>query len=138
MSVCLRRNEDESATMLRASLSIDFLVPLQNLLMRIFHDCNLLGFPGKCQFKLSEEGLERHKEKIPQYEGDWYLLDIIKGQLRPDDDGWVSIERWEATNKTNRHLPDMYMKAMNEEMSPEEANGVTTTPGAANRRGFGP
>ncbi|EGE07154.1 phosphotransferase enzyme family protein [Trichophyton equinum CBS 127.97] len=72
--------------------STGFLVPLRNSLILIFQDWNLLGFS-----------------------------DIIKGQLRTDDNGWVPIERWEATNKMNEYLFDTYIKTMNGEMSPDMA-----------------
>ncbi|OAL73527.1 hypothetical protein A7D00_1554 [Trichophyton violaceum] len=76
-----------------------FLVPLRNSLIRIFQDWNLLGFS-----------------------------DIIKGQLRTDDNGWVPIERWEATNKMNEYLFDTYMKTMSEETSPEMAKKAWPIP----------
>ncbi|EZG05962.1 hypothetical protein H106_04448 [Trichophyton rubrum CBS 735.88] len=78
-----------------------FLVPLRNSLIRIFQDWNLLGFSGSY---------------------------IIKGQLRTDDNGWVPIERWEATNKMNEYLFDTYMKTMSEETSPEMANKAWPIP----------
>ncbi|EFE37825.1 hypothetical protein TRV_07482 [Trichophyton verrucosum HKI 0517] len=101
--------------------STGFLVPLRNSLIRIFQDWNLLGFSGSCPFEFTKEDLKKHNEQVQRYEDNRYLLDIIKGQLRTDDNGWVPIERWEATNKMNEYLFDTYIKTMSEEMSPEVA-----------------
>ncbi|KAF3492406.1 uncharacterized protein GIQ15_01923 [Arthroderma uncinatum] len=67
--------------------STGFLVPLRNSLIRIFHDWSLLGFPGSCPFAFTEEDLKRHNEQVRRYEDNRYLLDVIKGKLRTDDNG---------------------------------------------------
>ncbi|KAM5457487.1 hypothetical protein MaudCBS49596_000682 [Microsporum audouinii] len=101
--------------------STGFLVPLRNSLIQVFRDWNLLGLPGSCPFEFTEDDLKRHNEQVQRYEDNRYLMDIIKGQLRTDDNGWVPIERWEAANKMNEYLFDTYMKTVSEEMSPEKA-----------------
>lgn len=97
------------------------LVPLRNSLVRIFLDWHILGLPGHCPFKFTEEELRRHHDQVQRYEDRKYLWDIAKFQLCTDDSGWVQVDRWEMTNKMNEYLFDMYIETLSEELSPQGA-----------------
>jgi hypothetical protein len=97
------------------------LVPLRHCLIRLSQDWTLLGFPGHCPFAFTKEELERHDDQVKQYEDRLYLSEFAKDQLRTDDSGWVPMKRWEATKKFNKHLFDMFIETMSEELSPEAA-----------------
>ncbi|PWY86431.1 hypothetical protein BO94DRAFT_556904 [Aspergillus sclerotioniger CBS 115572] len=77
------------------------MVPLRNSLIRISQDWKQLGLPGSCPFEFTEEDLGRHSDQVQHYQDHVYLWDLVKGQLRTDDTGWVPTEQWETTNKVN-------------------------------------
>lgn len=97
------------------------LVPLRHCLIRLFQDWSLLGLPDSCPFLISENELRRHDEQKSLYEDRLYLCDLVKNQLSTDDAGWVPNDRWEATEKANRELYNMYIETMSEELSPQAA-----------------
>ncbi|KAJ5542923.1 hypothetical protein N7535_005345 [Penicillium sp. DV-2018c] len=97
------------------------LVPLRHCLIRLSQDWSLLGLPGSCPFLISETELQKHDEQKSQYEDRLYLRDIVKDQLFTDDAGWVPNDRWEATEKANRELYNMYIETMSGELTPQAA-----------------
>lgn len=98
------------------------MVPLRNALIQLSHDWENMGLPGNCPFKFTEDDLQRHNQQVHQYQDTVYLWDIVKGQLRTDDSGWIPVGQWESTKKMNKYLFDMYMKTLSEEVSPETAS----------------
>ncbi|OOQ88632.1 hypothetical protein PEBR_12954 [Penicillium brasilianum] len=97
------------------------LVPLRQCLIRLSQDWSLLGLPGSCPFLISETELQKHDEQKLTYEDRLYLWDLVKNQLLTDDAGWVPNDLWEATEKANRELYDMFIEAMSEELTPQAA-----------------
>ena len=81
-----------------------------------------MGLPGSCPFEFTEDDLQRHNEQVQHYQDTVYLWDIVKGQLRTDDSGWIPVGQWESTKKMNKYLFDMYMKTLSDELSPEAAS----------------
>lgn len=98
------------------------VVPLRNSLTRLFHDWENMGLPGSCPFEFTEDDLQRHNEQVQHYQDTVYLWDIVKGQLRTDDSGWIPVGQWESTKKMNKYLFDIYMKTLSDELSPEAAS----------------
>ncbi|EAW06852.1 uncharacterized protein ACLA_085470 [Aspergillus clavatus NRRL 1] len=97
------------------------LVPLRHCLIRLSQDWSSLGLPGSCPFLISENELQRHNEQKLKYEDRLYLCDLVKSQLFTDDAGWVPNDRWEATEKANKELYNMYVETMSEELTPQAA-----------------
>ncbi|XBQ86219.1 hypothetical protein V6000_001941 [Aspergillus fumigatus] len=97
------------------------MVPLRNSLIRLFQDWENIGLPGSCPFEFTEDDLRRHNEQVQHYQDTVYLWDIVKGQLRTDDSGWVPVGQWEPTKDMNKYLFDMYMNTLSDELSPEVA-----------------
>ncbi|KAJ5226467.1 hypothetical protein N7468_007692 [Penicillium chermesinum] len=97
------------------------LVPLRHCLIRLSQDWSLLGLPGSCPFLISEIELQKHNEQKSQYEDRLYLSDLVKNQLFTDDAGWVPNDRWEATERANGELYNMYIETMSEELTPQAA-----------------
>lgn len=97
------------------------LVPLRQCLIRLSQDWSLLRLPGSCPFLITETELQKHDEQKLKYEDRLYLWDLVKNQLLTDDAGWVPNDLWEATEKANRELYDMFMEAMSEELTPQAA-----------------
>lgn len=97
------------------------LVPLRECLIRLSQDWSALGLPGNCPFRITETERGRHDEQRLQYEDICYLWDLVKGQLLTDNAGWVPNDRWEATQKANKELYNMYIETMSEELTPEAA-----------------
>ncbi|KAE8357814.1 kinase-like domain-containing protein [Aspergillus caelatus] len=97
------------------------LVPLRHCLIRLYQDWSLLGLPGSCPFLISEHELQRHEKQKLQYEDRLYLWDLVKNQLSTDNAGWVPNSRWEATEKANKELYNMYIETMSEELTPQAA-----------------
>lgn len=73
------------------------MVPLRNSLARLFQDWANIGLPGSCPFEFTEDDLRRHNEQVQHYQDTVYLWDIVKGQLRTDDSGWIPVAQWEST-----------------------------------------
>ncbi|PYI22810.1 hypothetical protein BO99DRAFT_440251 [Aspergillus violaceofuscus CBS 115571] len=97
------------------------LVPLRHCLIRLFQDWSSLELPGNCPFRISDNERRRHGERKSQYEDRLYLCGIVKNHLLTDDTGWVPNDRWEATEKANRELYDLYIETMSEEITPQAA-----------------
>ncbi|OGM47467.1 hypothetical protein ABOM_002621 [Aspergillus bombycis] len=97
------------------------LVPLRNALIRLSRGWDALALPGICPSGFTERELESHVEQEEQYNDILYLWDIVKNRLYTEDAGWVPNNRWDATNEVNRNLFNVYIEAVREEMSPEEA-----------------
>ena len=98
------------------------LVPLRHCLIRLSEDWSLLGLPGSCPFHFSESERQKHDKQKLQYEDRLYLWDLVKNQLITDNTGWVPNDRWEATEKANKELYNMYIETMREELTPEAAS----------------
>ncbi|PYH99089.1 hypothetical protein BO71DRAFT_415805 [Aspergillus ellipticus CBS 707.79] len=97
------------------------LVPLRHCLIRLYQDWPSLGLPGNCPFSISENELHRHQEQKSKYEDRLYLWDLVKNQLSTDNVGWVPNNRWEATERANKELYNMYIETMSEELTPQAA-----------------
>lgn len=98
------------------------LVPLRDCLIRLSEDLSLLGLPGNCPFLITENERQKHDEQKVQYEDRLYLWDLVKSHLCTVNAGWVPNDRWEATEKANRELYNMYIETMREELTPEAAS----------------
>jgi hypothetical protein len=98
------------------------LVPLRECLIRLSQDWTLLELPGSCPFSFTESEIQKHDEERLQYEDRLYLWDLVKKQLSTDNAGWVPNDRWEATEKANKELYNMYIETMSEELTPEAAS----------------
>jgi hypothetical protein len=97
------------------------LVPLRHCLIRLYQDWSSLGLPGNCPFSISENELQRHQEQKLKYEDRLYPWDLLKNQLSTDNVGWVPNSRWEATERANKELYNMYIEIMSEELNPQAA-----------------
>ena len=97
------------------------LVPLRECLIRLSEDWSLLGLPGSCPFLMTKRERQKHDSQKLEYDDMCYSWDLLKNQLSADYSGWVPNDRWEATEKANKELYNMFIETMREELTPEAA-----------------
>ena len=95
------------------------IIPLREILIRVYKGWSLFGLPEDCPFTFTETEMEKHEKELLYHRQLAELQTIARQQLETDDEGWVPPQDFERVKAMNQHLLGMFLET--EEFPEEEA-----------------